>query len=65
MSELTWKKAIEKVFLEERRALHNIEEDEIIMDRAYRAKIGLTPHKPELSKKKAQHIISELFTNNN
>ena len=43
MSELTWKKAIEKVFLEERRALHYTEVAEIIADRAYRTKMGRTP----------------------
>lgn len=65
MSELTWKKVIEKVFLEERRALHYTEITEIIVDRAYRTQMGLTPYNPEISKKKAQHIISELFTNKN
>ena len=65
MPELTWKKAIEKVFLDERRALHNTEVVEIIADRAYKTKIGLIAYNPEISKKKAKHIISELFTNKN
>ena len=65
MSELTWKKAIEKVFLEERRALHYTEVAEIIADRVYRTKMGLTLKDPVISKKKAKHIISELFTNKN
>ena len=41
MSELTWKKAIEKVFLEERRALHYTEVAEIIADRAYRIMLNI------------------------